>query len=353
MKKGLIVILLLVTSMFAAIIIPRQQSKDIEEVDTTGEDGVSTPMSTEGVTLEETPPEVAEKTLRGVSLSPRSFKGEDFADFFEKAQQAGKVLTWAGDWWELVDEEGAAHEVTKLALHYELEPVIIATYFDQATGELARPLNETTRMQYIDSAVAYVKVYEPRYIGLGIEINSFKMKSQELYEEFVVFFRELYPLLKEASPNTKVFTVFQLERMKGLHGGLIGGINDESLFQWGLLDDFTDADALAFTTYPCLVFKDPSEMPEDYYGEIRSHTSKEVLITESGWFREGPKGWESDDEEQVLFIHALFDLTEGLELPLLIWSFLYDPDVHIPFDTMGLLDADETHTRAWEAWTGS
>jgi hypothetical protein len=353
MKKGLIVILLLITSMFAAIIIPRQQPKDAEEVDTTGEEGVSAPSTTEEATTEETPPEETEKTLRGVSLSPRSFEGQDFADFFEKAQQAGGALTWAGDWWGLVDEEGAAHVVTKLAVQYELEPVVIATYFDQATGELARPMNETTRRQYIEGAVAYVEAYEPRYIGLGIEINSFKMKSLEGYEEFVAFFRELYPLLKEASPGTKVFTVFQLERMKGLHGGLFGGTNDESLSQWGLLDDFPDADALAFTTYPCLVFKDPSEMPEDYYGEIRSHTSKEVLITESGWFREGPEGWESDDEEQASFINALFDLTEGLEPPLLIWSFLYDPNAQIPFDTMGLLDADEAHTRAWEAWTGS
>jgi hypothetical protein len=195
MKKGLIVILLLVTMMIAAVIIPRQQPRDAEKVDTTGEEDVSTPTTTEETTTEETPPKETVKTLRGVSLSPRTFEGQDFADFFEKAQKAGSILTWAGDWWGLVDEEGAAHVVTKLALHYELEPVIIATYFDQATGELARPLNETTRRQYIDSAVAYIEAYEPRYIGFGIEINSFKMKSPDEYEEFVGFFRELYPLL--------------------------------------------------------------------------------------------------------------------------------------------------------------
>ena len=78
-----------------------------------------------------------------------------------------------------------------------------------------------------------------------------------------------------------------------------------------------------------------------------------MLITESGWFREGPEGWESDVEEQASFIHTLFDLTEGLEPPLLIWSFLYNPDTQIPFDTMGLLNANEAHTRAWEAWTGT
>ena len=119
MKKGLIVILLLVTSMIVAVLIPMQQPRDAEEVDTTGEEGVSAPTTNEETTTEETPPKETVKTLRGVSLSPRSFEGPDFANFFEKAQQAGGVLTWAGDWWGLVDEEGAAHVVTKLVLHYD------------------------------------------------------------------------------------------------------------------------------------------------------------------------------------------------------------------------------------------
>jgi len=79
---------------------------------------------------------------------------------------------------------------------------------------------------------------------------------------------------------------------------------------------------------------------------------KEVLFTEIGWFREGPEGWESDGEEQARFIRRLFDLTEDLKPSLLIWSFLYDPEAQPPFDSMGLLDADEAHDEAWEAWTG-
>ena len=344
MKKGLAAVAIVIVGVLAAAVFLGDQSPErVGQDELSGGEGNGPP-----------PEEIDEvaKAFKGVSLSPRSFQGQDFADFFPRAKQAGGVLTWAGDWWHLVDEEGAAHVVTDLALHYDLEPVVLATYFDQSTGELVRPMNETIGRRYIEAAVEYVTAHEPRFVGFGIEINSYWMRSPEGYAGFVEFLGELYPRVKEASPDTKVFTVFQLERMKGLHGGLFGGTHDESLSQWELLDDFPYVDALAFTTYPCLVFEDPSEMPEHYYAEIREHTSKEVLFIEIGWFREGPEGWESDGEEQARFIRRLFDLTEDLEPPLLIWSFLYDPEAQPPFDSMGLLDADEAHDEAWEAWTG-
>ncbi len=345
MKRSLIIVPFIIVCLLAASLIARDKPTGTDDQDvSTGDEGGEAPAGTNGN---------LKKPLKGVSLSPKSFQDQSFLDFFSKAREAGGVLTWAGDWGLLSDEGAAPHVVTELSLQQGLEPVVIATYFDQSTGELLRPLNETTRRLYIESAVEYVEAYEPRYIGFGIEVNSFNMKSPDECEEFVGFFRELYPLIKEASPDTKVFTVFQLERMKGLHGGLFGGTNDESLAQWELLDDFPDADAYAFTTYPCLIFEDPSEMPEDYYAEIRDHTSKEVLITETGWFREGPEGRESDGEEQASFIRTLFELIEDLEPSLVVWSFLYDQDVQIPFDTMGLLDRDEAHTRAWEAWTAN
>jgi hypothetical protein len=35
---------------------------------------------------------------------------------------------------------------------------------------------------------------------------------------------------------------------------------------------------------------------------------------------------------------------------MVVWSFLYDQSVQQPFDTMGLLDVEEKHTEAWDAW---
>jgi hypothetical protein len=297
--------------------------------------------------------ELVPPKTRGVSLSPKDYVSENFAEFFVKAEQTGGIVTWAGDWGQLTDEAGAPYVVTGLALNYELEPIVLATYFDQSTGEFAATLNETTRSRYIDGAVGYAERYRPRYMGFGIEVNSFQMRNPEGYDEFVELFAEVYGAVKEASPETSVFTVFQLERMKGLWGGLFGETNDPDLAQWSLLDDFEAADAVAFTTYPCLIYDEPSEMPDDYYDEIGEHTTKEILITEIGWFREGPEGWESNETEQADFIRTFFDLTSELEQSVSIWSFMYDQDAQFPFDSMGLLDVEEKFTEPWEAWTGS
>ena len=342
MKRSLLVVpLVIVIAVAAALYMRRPESPPDNGGPTEEPDGISQPPSENP---EETPP------LKGVSLSPRSL--EEFAEFFAKADEAGEVVTWAGDWGLLGVEASAPHVVTVLSVQHGLEPIVIVTYFTQGTGELVRPLNETNRQAYINYAVDFVEAYEPSYIGLGIEVNSFWMNSEEGYRDFVELFDDVAPLIKEASPGTKVFTVFQLERMKGLHGGLFGGTNDADLSQWELLEDFPEADAHAFTSYPCLIYNEPSEMPEDYYTEILDHTSKEALIVESGWFREGPEGWGSDEGEQADFVHALFDLTEGLDPSFVVWSFLYDQEVEYPFDTMGLLDVDGGHLQPFEAWKG-
>jgi hypothetical protein len=302
------------------------------------------PQTTNATT---TPPP---KALRGVSLSPRSYVGSDFIDFFTKAKQAGDVVTWSGDWAELSDPKEAPYVVAQLASANGLKPVIIAQFFTQSTGKLLRPLNDSVKQAYKAGAVSFVKAYKPAFIGFGIEVNALHETSPADYASFKAFFAEVVKAVKQTSPDTRVFTVFQLERLRGLKGGLYGGVNDPTVNAWALLGDFPDADLLAFTTYPCIVYGDPSDIPTDYYSEITQHTTKPVAFTEAGWFRAGPSGWKSSSEEEARFVKLYEEATAPLKPELLIWSFLYDQDVAEPFTSMGLLSKNMTVSPAWEEW---
>ncbi len=288
---------------------------------------------------------------KGISLSPRSFQSADFTEFFNNAKQTGTAVTWTGDLDELGKENSGPNVVATLASTYNYTPIIIATIFTQSDGKLIRPLDESTKKRYVEEAVAFAGKYKPTYLGLGIEVNMLYEKSPGNFNEFASFYSEAYDAIKTASPNTKVFTVFQLERMKGMQGGLFGGTNDPTKTEWALLNEFTKSDIIAFTTYPGLVYKNPSDIPSDYYTEIKLHTAKPIAFTEIGWHSSAsPTDWESSYEEQAKFISAFFTLSKDTGKELAIWSFMYDPNTFEPFNSMGLRSSDGNAKPAWGVW---
>jgi hypothetical protein len=102
-----------------------------------------------------------------VSLSPKSYNSPDFTDFFEKAKQAGTIVSWAGDWNDLNTQNSAALVVVSLASTYGYVPVIEPHFFNQSSGTLLRPLDNATTQAYRNLVVAFVEKYKPRYLALG------------------------------------------------------------------------------------------------------------------------------------------------------------------------------------------
>jgi len=302
-----------------------------------------------------TPPTTITSTFqKGVTLSPQSFQQGDFTDFFAKAKQAGSIVSWAGDWNELGGANGGPKVVAELASTYGYTAVIETQFFTQSNGKLLRPLDEVTKQSYKSSAVAFAEKYKPKYLALGVEPNMLYEKSPANFDQFTKFYSEVYDAVKAVSPNTKIFTIFQLEKMKGLSGGLFGGVNDPSKAQWQLLDSFPKNDIIAFTTYPGLIYKNPSDIPADYYTEIKSRTSKTVAFTEIGWHSApSPSGWESSETKQAEFVNRFFTLTENTNTEMAIWTFMYDQNTIEPFNSMGLFRNNGTAKLAWDIWLGS
>ncbi|MEW6062978.1 MAG: hypothetical protein AB1571_01225 [Nanoarchaeota archaeon] len=295
------------------------------------------------------------QNIKGITLSPKSFQQDDFKEFFENAKLTGNIITWSGDWNELSNiEKGGPAVVSSLALVYKYTPIIITQFFTQNSGQLLRPLNEDTKQNYKNYLIQFVKKYKPKYIGLGIEVNMLSEKSPQDFNSFVELYNEAYDEIKKASPDTKVFTVFQLEKMKGLNGGLFGGTNNPDKAQWDLLKKFSKSDIIAFTTYPGLIYKNPSEIPQDYYTEIKFYTQKPISFTEIGWYSSNAiQGWESSESEQAEFITTFFSLTKDLNKEFSIWSFMYDQNVIEPFNSMGLITKDGSFKQAWDIWVKS
>src|SRR3989338_5796570 len=118
-----------------------------------------------------------ESYLKGITLTPKSFQGSDFTDFFKKAQELGNIVSWAGDWNELSNtKNGGPTVVASLASQYDYIPIIEAQFFTQSTGKLVRNLDDITKQSYKTSAINFAEKFKPKYLGFGIEIKIYVNK---------------------------------------------------------------------------------------------------------------------------------------------------------------------------------
>ena len=292
--------------------------------------------------------------LKGLSFSPKSLSGSNISDFFEKAEVLDGAVTWAGDWNDLSKSSGGPSLVISKSEKAGLLPITIATtHTDAGQGKVKaiRPLTNEQTESYAQMAADFAADNKPTYMGLGIEVNRIYESSISDYQWFVGLFNKSVLAIHDASADTKVFTTFQLERLKGLKGGLFGGQNDENVNDWNLLNDFSSADLLGFTSYPGLIYHSPVDMPSDYYSSITTHTSKPVLFSELGWpSGDVATGWNSTSELQRQFVARFFELTVGVESRVNVWSFLYDPETVVPFNTMGMFSSGGTERAAWQVY---
>lgn len=302
--KKIYLIILIILSIFILLITLGTLTKDKNEAKGDIQNNLSVEIDDAGLGIND--------PTKGVSLSPISYSSEDFTNFLIKAKEAGNLISWAGDWHELKKENSPAHTLVGLSKQYEFEPVIITSLPD---------INEEE--DYLNTIKKIAKENKPKFIGLGNEINNDYKNS---YKET---FSKAYDEIKKVSPDTEVFTIFQLEKIRQK--------ND-----WTLISDFPKADFIAFTTYPVILYQTPSEIPEDYYSEILKHTDKQIAFTEIGWQRK--------NSEQIDFIEKFSRQISSIDIKFKIWPFLYDQNVQYPFDTMGLLQKNQETSESFEKW---
>jgi hypothetical protein len=285
-------------------------------------------------------------------LIPRNFpnpSNADWLDFYGNLPETGPLLGVYTNWTDAPETAGRIPQVIRdvfdLSERYNFIPIIALSIFrdyPDGSSKTTLDLNDPVlKAQFKQVAVAIAKTFQPPYLVLGIEINRLADQNPNSYEAFVSLYTETYQAIKESSPETQVFTIFQYERLRG--GIYFDGDKQEDS-HWDLFEQFKDhLDLAAFTTYPFLLYDSPADLPADYYAEISQHTKQPVAFTEMGWpsrplsiAPDSPFGGSQD--EQNAFVRRFFELTQNMYLKLALWSFPHDvgPDFNPAFTSISL-----------------
>ena len=241
----------------------------------------------------------------------------DYLVFLDEVPYTGELLGAYMDW--------AAPDVIETIQFVDtyavgVEPLVALGFdFDQVDDNyFSRHLPEirNTIREVLDT-------FDLEYLAFGIEVNRLIPEvSEAAFLDFVNAYRDIYDLVKFESPDTKVFTIFQLEYLKG--AAMLSGLEFDS--HWEVLDLFEGKqDLVGLTIYPFLEYPAVGEIPLDYYGEIPERIDLPIAITEMAWISEDVSIVQGSEGDQVTFLVDILESTRNWNLEMMLYSFLYEP----------------------------
>jgi len=330
----------------------------------------SEPQATPTATF--APVEGSRNFAMGISSLPPELTEESYARTFELAGNLGEVILIqrTPPWRELLAGEisqqtvQATQREKELAATYGLDIFVAIDPTDSSQGrseiaglpgDLADAgfANEEVRMAFLAYARYVAENYRPKYLALGVEINGYQHEHPQDFERFVTLYHEAYKAVKELSPETLVFTTFQLEELQGLLP-----IDQPYPPQWFLIRRFdAELDLLALSSYPSLVYPSADEVPPGYFSQVEAYTNRPIAISGLGFASEDADGNEIENAQAVVLQQALRE-AELLGMPLVIWFAGQDPTFtgEPPFDKLahiGLLRRDGGEKPAALVWIAS
>jgi hypothetical protein len=309
----------------------------------------------------------------GLSSLPSRLTEASYEDAFERAGRAGDLVLiqrtppWAemisGD---LSDETVAATQREVDLAHDQGLDIFFAidpTEEIEGSSQLAG-LPEFLRgaafdnLQVQNAFIAYAEYvaqnYRPKYLALGVEVNSYQQQHPEDFERFVIVYHRAYDAVKALSPDTLVFPTFQFEELQGLLP-----VSDPRQPQWNLVSRFEPRlDMVAVSSFPNLVYEDPQLIPPSYYAQIPSYTDHPIALSALGYASEPAPGGSASgatEEKQAQFLQRTLDTAAQLQFQTIVWFVGQDPTFESDagfeaFRRTGLARENGTDKPAWAVW---
>ncbi len=312
----------------------------------------------------------------GISTLPRELNGAAYSETFELAAANGEMVLIhrTPPWSDFVPGAGVSDATAKttasekdaisskkLQLFFAIDPTDGSTGRDRLTDLPASLAGRNFSDPDVRSAfltyTQYVAInYKPAYMALGVEMNLYSQKNADDFENFKSLYFEAYDRVKESSPDTQVTLTWQFEDLQGKLP-----TEDQHFPAWQLIKAFdAKMDVTAISTYPSFAYAKASEIPDNYYSQLRGFTEKPIVIAEMGYSSApGVQGINDGTEpEQAAFVKRALADAEQLEMPLVIWFAGWDPAYakDTPFGVfqhIGLLRDDGTEKPAWALWAAA
>jgi hypothetical protein len=324
------------------------------------------------------------RTAFGFTPSSPEITAESFTATLQAIRQHGDVILTMPQvpWAEFIHQsDGDSPTIDEMrntldfARQYGLETIFvidplqsfdrrkIATFPPElAGGNFGTP---AVRQAFKNFALRLVREFQPRYLGLASEINTYADAEPEDFAHYLSLYHEAYAAVKAEAPETQIFVTFQWEDLNSL-----GPFSDDEpgRVKWEIVESFEpELDLWAISTYPYFAFDDATQIPADYYTSLLSRTSKPLAVAEGGYLSQDAGPFHGSPQGQVGYLEAL-NAQIGERLAFWIYLVIDDFDIeayarHLTehgspadvetvelFGSLGLRSKDGEPKPAMEVW---
>jgi hypothetical protein len=283
-----------------------------------GSPGTPSPIPTPHIT-----PLTPGQTAYGFFPSPPEITWQSvLSHYADMARHADVVLLQQNIPWQAFPLEGDAepqplidirNQVT-LAHQNGLEPIFVVDplnglnrreFMGLPDGWPASFAAPQVRQAYTDFALWIARTFQPRFVGLASEINTYADAHPEDFQEFLSLYREAYVSIKQASPETRVFVTFQWEDLNNLMEGANEG-RPAYQVNWSQVEAFEpQLDLWVISSYPFAAFARGADIPADYYTPLLGRTTKPLAVAEGGYSSSPVGPFPGTPQDQVDYLNAI------------------------------------------------
>ena len=227
--------------------------------------------------------------------------------------------------------------------------------------------NPDIRRAYTNFTLWCLREFDPYYLGLASEINTYMDAYPEDVGHYLSLYREVYAQIKAEDPQTQVFVTFQWDDLNNMFAQAAEGRRQYET-NWEQVELFEpELDIWAMSSYPYFVFNG-EPIPDDYYTALLTQTNKPLAISEGGFSSRSFGPIVSSPQAQVAYLNAI-DGQIGERLAFWVYLILtdlnmdsiedamrsngmseQDIDTLSMFATIGLRESDGSPKPALELW---